>query len=157
MKRIVMVTLVVTLAVAGCGRIRDSRLNPFNWFGGSRSEPREQVSALEAGMVRKADPRQMVAQVTALAIDRTPNGAIVQAAGLPPTQGYWDAALVADSDPVDGVLTYRLVVAQPKTPRPASTPQSREVTAAVFLSNAKLAEISKIVVQGVQNSRVSSR
>ena len=161
MKRIVTVTLVVTLAVAGCGRIRESRLNPFNWFGGSQSQSqsREQVSALEAGMVEKADPRQLVDQVTVMTVNRTPQGAIIQAAGLPPTQGFWDAELVAENggEPVDGVLTYRFVVAEPQMPRRVSTPQSREVTAAAFITNMKLAEVSKIVIQGLGNSRVSSR
>lgn len=159
MKRIVTVTLVVTLAVAGCGRIRDSRLNPFNWFGGSQSQPRAEVSALEAGMTPVADPRQLVDQVTSLSINRTPQGAIVEAAGLPQTQGYWDADLVAENggEPAEGVLTYRFVVAPPSGPRRVSTPQSREVTAAAFVSNAKLAEVSKIVVLGLGNSRSSAR
>ncbi len=159
MKRIVTVTLVVTLAVAGCGRIRDSRLNPFNWFGGAQSQPREQVSALEAGMAPKADPRPLVDQVTVMTVNRTPQGAIIQATGLPATQGFWDAELVADNggDPVDGVLTYRFVVAEPKGPRRVSTPQSREVTAAAFITSRKLEDISRIVVQGLRNSQVSSR
>ncbi len=158
MKRIVTVTLVVTLVVAGCGRIRDSRFNPFNWFGGSQSQSRE-VSALEAGMVAKVDPRPLVDQVTVMTVNRTPQGAIIQATGLPPTQGFWDAELVAENDgePVDGVLTYRFVVSEPQGARRVSTPQSREVTAAAFVTNRKLDDISKIVVQGLRNSHVSSR
>ncbi len=159
MKRIVTVTLVVTLAVAGCGRIRDSRLNPFNWFGGAKSQPREQLSALDAGMVDVNDPRQLVDQVSVMTVNRTPQGAIIQATGLPPTQGFWNAELVAENGgaPVDGVLTYRFVVSEPQGARRVSTPQSREVTAAAFITSRKLEEVSRIVVQGLRNSQVSSR
>jgi len=72
---------------------------------------------------------------------------------------FWDAELVAENDgePVDGVLTYRFVVSEPQGARRVSTPQSREVTAAAFVTNRKLDDISKIVVQGLRNSHVSSR
>ena len=149
--------LVVSLALAGCGKIRESRLNPFNWFGRSH-----QVEAVGAGPTvpgRPDDGRLLVAQVTELEVARQPGGAIVRASGLPPTQGWWDAALVADNDgePTDGVMTYRFVIAAPPTATRVSTPQSRELTAATFLSAAKLAQIREIVVVGAQNSRASRR
>ena len=147
--------LVATLSVAGCGKIRDSRLNPFNWF--AKSQPT--VQTLDPGYTNVIDNRLAVDQVTALEISKSTGGAIVHAAGLPPTQGWWDAELVAENDgyPVDGVLTYRFLVAAPREPRAASTPQSREVTAADFLSDIKLADIRKIVVLGTANSRSISR
>ena len=30
--------LISSMALGGCAAVRDSRVNPFNWFGGSRSE-----------------------------------------------------------------------------------------------------------------------
>ena len=37
--------LTLTLILAGCGGFRDSKLNPFNWFG--RSEETEKVALPE--------------------------------------------------------------------------------------------------------------
>ncbi len=150
--------LILALVLAGCGRIRDSRINPFNWFG--RSEPVAVAASAEPAVPgRPGDPRILVAEVTEMEVARQPGGAIVRATGLPPTQGWWDAALVAENGglPVDGVLTFRFVIDQPREARRVSTPQSRAVTAAAWLSDVKLANISQIVVLGAQNSRASRR
>lgn len=152
----IFLALTVALSVAGCDRVRDSKLNPFNWFGRSEEAPAV-IPETASGIPN--DPRTLVAQVVTLDVATAPGGAIVRANGLPPTQGWWDAELVAENGgkPVDGVMTYRFVVAQPIGVKPASTPQSREVTAAVFLSNIDLEAISRIVVTGATNSRSSSR
>lgn len=147
--------MALPLVAAGCGKMRDSRLNPFNWFGRSRrNETKTTLAPNEA-----ADGRQLIAEVTHLEVVKNPTGAIVQAAGLPPTQGWWKAELVADNygEPVDGVLTYRFLVFQPAGAADVSTPQSRELTAAKFISNTRLAAITKIVVQGEKNSMSSGR
>ena len=105
--------LILALVLAGCGRMRESRLNPFNWFGRSQETTVVATDPIVPG--RPGDPRILVAQVTEMEVARHPGGAIVRATGLPPTQGWWDAALVAENngEPVDGVLTYRFVVDQP--------------------------------------------
>lgn len=148
--------LSVTLILAGCGGFRDSKINPLNWFGRSQSGP--STVATDPAYAAE-DPRPLVASVTSLEIEQTTEGAIVTAVGLPPTQGWWDAELVAENfgEPVDGVITYRFVVQEPPSATRSSTPQSREVTAAKFLSNFDLAAISEIVVMGETNSRSSRR
>lgn len=147
MKRPLLALLAVSI-LASCGSIRDSRMNPFNWFGASREESRLGPTA------REIDNRLLVAQVTAMAIERTSTGAILRAEGLTPTQGWWDAELLPETQrPVNGVMTYRFVVAAPRETTRVSTPQSRSVSVAVALSVAQLEEISQIVVQGAQNSR----
>jgi hypothetical protein len=147
---------LLCLALAGCGGLRDSKLNPLNWFG--RSQPKAQTLTVD-GSSAPVDNRANVTQVTSLEVESIPEGAIVRASGLPPTQGFWDAELVAENDgyPVDGVLTYRFVVAEPPGPRRSGTPQSREVTAADYLSNIDLSEITEIVVLGSENSRSTRR
>lgn len=149
--------LIVTLVLAGCGRARESRLNPFNWFG--RSEETTQTVTEGAVPGRPDDGRILIAQVTDLEVARQPGGAIVRASGVPPTQGWWNTDLVAENGgvPVDGVLTYRFVIAEPLTPNRASTPQSRELTAATYVSDIKLEGVSQIVVLGAENSRSSRR
>ncbi|MCA0272541.1 MAG: hypothetical protein LCH69_10810 [Proteobacteria bacterium] len=153
MTRTIAALLVAALAVTACGRIRDSKINPFNWFGGSEEEVVQVVDGVPQ------DPRPVVQEVTGLEVARQPGGAIVTATGVPPTQGWWDAALVPDGDGSvkDGVLTYRFVVEAPLELRRTSTPQSREVTAAVYLSDIRLQGVSKIVVLGASNSRSTSR
>ncbi|MEZ5779513.1 MAG: hypothetical protein R3E44_14250 [Paracoccaceae bacterium] len=153
MKLPVTALLIAALSLGGCGKIRDSRFNPFNWFGRSQSSNVVVVQGVPV------DGRLLVDQVTEMEVARQPGGAIVRATGLPPTQGWWDAALVAENNgqPVDGVLTYRFVLSEPLGQTRVSTPRSREVTAAVYVSDIKLAEVRQIVVLGTQNSRSSRR
>ena len=156
----VVLSLALAVALSGCGGWKESRINPKNWFG------KEEVTSLapkEGYPEVKDDPRQLVAQVTQLEVNATQGGAIVSAVGLPPTQGWWGAELLAENDgePVEGVLTYRFVVAWPNPDSPVatrvSTTPSREVTVAAFISNTRLAEVKKIVVVGDTNQRSVSR
>ncbi|MCX8507822.1 MAG: hypothetical protein ORN49_02900 [Rhodobacteraceae bacterium] len=151
-----LMTLALPAGLAGCGRIRDSKLNPFNWFGGARRE--ESTAVLKPN--EAADGRQLIAEVTELKVEPSHGGAIIRAAGLPPTQGWWKAELVSETHgrPDDtGVLTYRFLVFQPLADSRVSTPQSRLLTAAVFLSDSRLQAVSKIVVQAERNSLSSGR
>ena len=145
--------LAALALVASCATVRDSRINPFNWFG--RSAETRAVAATPAAPV---DPRRPVGQVIDMAVEPRPGGAILRATGLPPTQGHWDAALVLD--PVaEGAseLTYRFLVQPPVVPRPAGTPQSREVTVAVYLSDVRLEGIRRVTVAGETNARTVTR
>jgi hypothetical protein len=150
MNKTLVTALCATMALGACSSIGASRLNPFNWFGRS-----EQVQVI-APTADAADPRALVAQVTDLTLERMPGGVIVRATGLPPTQGYWQAELVAR--PIeDGKITYDFRVFPPITPQASSTTQSREVIVGAFLSNIKLDRIRQITVQGANNARTTSR
>jgi hypothetical protein len=150
MNKMLVTALCATLALGACSSIGKSRLNPFNWFGGSEDAP---VSAPTA---EATDTRALVAQVTDLTLERMPGGVLVRATGLPPTQGYWEAELVAR--PIeDGKITYDFRVFPPITPKPSSTTQSREVIVAAYLSNIKLEKIRQITVQGASNARTTRR
>lgn len=149
-KPIVVMALLVPLA--GCGSIADSRLNPFNWFGGSGTADARTFVPPDPV---EADPRPQVAEITSLTLEPTPGGAILRATGLPPTQGYWDGALVAEhrGEPVDGTMTYQFRIQQPAAPWPASTRRSRDVVVGVFLTDQSLRGVSRIVVSAAANSR----
>lgn len=147
-RRLVVVTLV--LALTGCGAIRESRLNPFNWF--KKSEPRETVVLDEKG-----DPRPLVDTVLTMAVEPIPGGAIVRARGVTPTQGWWDAELVAQDVTEDGVLVYEFRLVPPIGRTDVNTQQSREIDVGIYISDVKLAEVREIVVQGATNARVSRR
>lgn len=149
------VFLMLPLAVASCG-ISETRFNPFNWFGGD-----ENVSTAEpVEVVAQADSRPVVAEITQLVVERTPGGAIIRVTGLPPTQGWHDASLVSvnpDGQPFNGVLSYSLRAAPPDAPTRVSTRQSRELTAAVFVSEILLTDVRVIQVTGARNSRIARR
>jgi hypothetical protein len=144
--------LTLTVALASCGAIRESRLNPFNWFG--RSAPAERV-AVTADPA--ADARPLVEVVTDLQIDAFPGGAIVRATGLTPTQGWWAAELVELPIDEDGVLVLEFRLLPPIPPADVNTPRSRTVTVGTSFSDIKLAKIRRIVVQGQTNARASAR
>ncbi len=153
MVRPLLALLALTMLLAGCATVRQSRMNPMNWFGSSRSE------APTLGPIStEVDNRAVVPAISALSIDRTSTGAIVRAEALMPTQGWWDPELIAETrHPVDGVMTYRFVAAAPRTPMPAGNEQSRTLVAAVPLSEAQLEVIRRIVVNGSGNSRSVNR
>lgn len=151
MNKPLIAALCATLALGACSTIGKSRLNPFNWFGGS-----EETAAAPSPLDKPADPRLLVSQVTEMHLEKMPGGVIIRATGLPPTQGYWEAELVAR--PVeDGHIIYDFRVFPPVDVAAVSTPQSREVTVGAFLSNIKLEGIRQITVQGETNARTSRR
>ncbi|MEP3679291.1 MAG: hypothetical protein ABJN21_10395 [Paracoccaceae bacterium] len=146
--------MALPLVVASCG-LSETRLNPFNWFGGG-----ETTSAQPVEVVETIDPRPLVAEITQLVIERTPGGAIVRVTGLPATQGWYGAALVSatpDGAPFDGVLSYAMRAEAPDAPTRVSTRQSRELTVAVFVSDTVLSGVSVIQVTGARNSRIARR
>jgi len=138
------------LVLSACGQ---SRLNPLNWF--KRSAPVE--TTLVAAT--PADTRALVADVLTLDIDQLPGGAILRATGRTDVQGYWEAELVlregADADPAKPVYDFRAF--PPVGPRAVNTPQSREVTVAVYLSDIDLNGVASISVQGANNARAVRR
>jgi hypothetical protein len=147
--------LILPIFLASCG-LGETRLNPFNWFGGSE----ETATAEPVEIVERQDPRPLVAEITQLVIERTPSGAIVRVTGLPPNQGWHSAALVnvdPDGEAVDGVMSYSFRAIPPDETTRVSTRQSRELTAAVFLSNPRLAGVRVIQVTGAQNARIARR
>jgi hypothetical protein len=142
--------LCAVLALTAC----NTRLNPFNWFG--RSEP-----AAPATLVTEApaDPRDLVADVLTMTVEPLPGGAILRATGRTPTQGYWDAELVLregpDEDPAVQVYDFRIF--PPVVQMDVNTPQSREVTVALYLSDIDLDGVRSISVQGAANARAVRR
>ncbi|WP_212525725.1 hypothetical protein [Actibacterium sp. MT2.3-13A] len=157
MRKPLLAVLSAALLLGACGPVRDSRLNPFNWFGRSTEQ---QVAATVTPGAQPADPRPLVEQVLEMRVEPVPTGAIVHAMGLPPRQGYWKAALVAENDgrPDDkGVLVLSFRAYQPLEATPQGAQPSREITAGLFLSQQDLQAVRTIVVRGAQNQRTSRR
>lgn len=151
MKRTVLVALCAVLMVAGCARMSESRLNPFNWFGGARAEKRFELPA------EAADDRALAPQVLDLSVEPYSSGAIVKAVAQTPDQGWWDAELVARPIDEDGVLVYDLRMFPPITETPVGPNPSRQITVAASISAVTLERVTKIVVQGETNALSSGR
>lgn len=151
MTRPLLALIALSLVLAGCSGVRNSRMNPLNWFGNSTEQSQLGPITLET------DNRALVPSVAAMSIERTSTGALVRAEAQMPGQGWWDAALIAENQgrPVNGVLTYRFVAAAPRGPVPGTRPQTLVVATPV--SEYLLEEITTIVVQGATNSRSARR
>ena len=164
--RIILTTaLVSALALPGCGGSSGgSAYNPLNWFGKSRNETvaPEATNALipqkSAFRRERAAPEGVaVAQILALAIEPAAGGAILRVTGLAPTLGAYDVRLVPEFDlEIDGplqTLQYSLKTEYSTRSRPAAPQRSRELTAAVFLSDEDLEGVREIRVSGAENAR----
>lgn len=151
MKRAVLAGMASVLVLAGCATIRESRLNPFNWFGRSQAAERIVLPA------EQADQRALAPEILTMSVEPYPGGAIVKATARTPDQGWWDAELVARPVVEKGVLVYDFRIFPPITETPVGPAQTREVTAAASVSDIRLASVTQIVVQGEGNARASRR
>eukprot|EP00903_Cladosiphon_okamuranus_P018540 g17063.t1 len=120
-----------------CGRIRDSRINPFNWFG--RAEARQ----LDGSESNPLIPRR-----SALAARELPDTR---------TRGAYEVALrpVESDETPEGLVQYEFVAYQPMAPQ--GTEASRSLTAAARLTDQELAKISRIEVLGARNALSTRR
>jgi hypothetical protein len=167
------ILLLLSTVLVACGSIRESRINPFNWFGQSRSEAivpvEENTNPLiprRGGLFSRGRAREAVyqgtpfEQVTDLKIERVPGGAIIRATGLAARQGIYDVQLTPeneDEEPVNGVLTYRLEGIRPERATPVGAAPTREVTAARALTDQQLRGVRTIRVEGQLNAQVARR
>ena len=159
MKPALTVVLIASLSLSACGRVADSRVNPFNWFGSSEEVeqevaeinpliPQKRQSILSAPEIEYAGTP--VAQVRTLRVEKVAGGAVIRVSGVTATQGSFDVRLVPENEehtPVKGVLTYNLLAIQPPGFRVGSE-GSREVSAGVFRTTQEL--------EGVRTIRVIS-
>jgi hypothetical protein len=143
--------LALAISVAGCGRVAESRFNPINWFGQSRT------SETSAAQTQTAVP--LVNQIITLRAEKVPGGAIVRATGLPQRQGYFDGQLVAENGgkPVEGVLSYRFTISAPYVQTASGPPRSREVVVGLFVSDQSLEGVRQIRVSAATNALVVRR
>ncbi len=149
----IILALMVVVTAAGCSRVTESRLNPFNWFG--RSQSSESVT----NAPNPNDSRPLISQIVSLRVEQVPGGAIVHATGLPARQGFFDGVLV----PVGlvqgqaGILNFEFRVSPPLSQTRVSTQQSREVIVGRFVSEQMLVGVSQIRVSGSGNALMVRR
>ncbi len=164
MRRSVTVLVLAATLLAGCATVRESRLNPFNWFG--RSVPVEAAGDTNPLIPQRrafARPEDVyrgvpIDQITELRVEPMPGGAIVTATGLAARQGPYEVRLVPLGDPDRADLrAYSFNVIYPAYRTAVGPARSREVTVATFLSDGELETVRMIRVQGARNARESRR
>ena len=168
------VLLAASVSLGACGVVRNSVLNPSNWFDRSTSESIEAVDEKpvnllipqESGLFAKkrADDANYVGkpldEIVDLTIERIAGGAIIRATGRAYRQGIYSVRLtpvVEDETPVNGVLTYRLEGVKPNANTAVGASATREVTAARKLTDQDLRGVRTIRVEGVRNAQVARR
>ena len=166
MRKFMAVLVISSIALSGCGQLRDSKVNPANWFGKRNPRPvatapgdPAEVNPLipQKTSVFRRDKSEKyigtpVANVISLSIEKLPTGAILHVVGVSQLQGAYNVRLTSDSkgDPVNGVLTFKLKAIQPLDQ--AQGPQkARTIHAARFISNGDLESASVIQIIGGQN------
>ncbi|APE43266.1 hypothetical protein BOO69_07425 [Sulfitobacter alexandrii] len=172
MRKTLTLFAALSLTLSACGAIRDSRVNPFNWFGQSRSvattapESTNPLIPRSNGFFSRGRANEEIylgrpfEQVTDLTVERVPGGAIIRATGLAARQGIYAVQLTPaneDEEPVNGVLTYRLEGVRPKANTPVGTVPTREVTAGRKLTDQQLRNVDVIRVEGALNAQETRR
>lgn len=100
-RRLPLPALAAVLLLSGCATIQTSPLNPVNWFGGpgAATFADEEVVYVPPALVPQTvtvapDPRQPVARVSSVSLDRTPDAILVTADAQTSAPGFYNAALV---------------------------------------------------------------
>jgi hypothetical protein len=171
MRKSLALIMAGTLVLAGCGGWSESRINPGNWFGKSRSAPvaaagdAKEINPLIPDKGRKSifaraeeeDLSVPVARISELRVEPTPNGAIIYASGIASRQGAHELELRQVPDTAEDTLEYTFQVLYPVDPTPAGSEHSRTVRAAVTISEQSLRGIRTIRVSGSENARETRR
>ena len=164
MLKATLLSTAVLVALTGCARLSESRLNPLNWFGQSTEAPAAGETTArdlrplvpEGRTTVMVEGRSLIQSVSALSVDRAPSGAIVRATGIAPTQGYFNAQLVnAGID--NGVLLLEFRAQAPAGFQAEGSTQSRQINAAYVIDATTLAGIRSVRVQAASNARTSAR
>jgi len=143
MKRVLILGLVMGLTLAACGK---TDLNPLRWLSKARK------GAVVETFVPPADPRGLMDKVVGLQIEPVRTGVLVRATGMPPTQGFWDAALVPLPNDGSGQLVFEFRVFAPTVAASAGTTATRQITAVASVTNFDLTGVTSIEVKGSQNA-----
>ncbi|MGB1208444.1 MAG: hypothetical protein ACPG7W_04540 [Paracoccaceae bacterium] len=163
MTRTWMALVAAALLVGGCSQVRESRLNPFNWFGRSAApaattEVPEGVNPLipqGGGSLFAARPEPDYAGtpidvISNVRLDPTPGGAILLVYGASAAMGAYDVRLVPD----ETLTGERVMVFDLRSLMPAEQqPGPQNIVAARTLSRQDLEGVREILVRGEQNSR----
>lgn len=167
MRRPLVALLVLSTTLTACGAVRESRMNPFNWFGASRQAPATDTQAQtnplipqrRGGAFRRPEVGYMgqpLDQVTTLAIEQVSDGAIVRVEGIAQRADAYDIRLVPVPTERAGELHFALQGQFPELTS-SSIRLPRPVVVATHLGEQELAGVRLIRVSAARNARESRR
>lgn len=167
MRRTFTLLVIAALTLSACGSVRESRLNPFNWFGQSRSENVERAGetnplipqrrALSRPRDKAPLPGPLVQRITALTVDRTPGGALIRAEGVTAASGAFDVVMVPVETEQAATLSFELRAKVPARAPRGGPEVARKVIAATSVTNQLLQGVRTIRVLGQENMRSTRR
>lgn len=163
------VLVLSALLLSGCGGLRESRVNPLNWFGNSTPQRTTVRSDDEVNTLIPPQRRSifrasgddgyagvLVDNVTELHVEPRPGGALIRAVGVTRYQGPFEVKLVkVEEASTDGVLVYDLRALQYRNT--VGTAASRSIQAAVWVTDSDLAGVHSIQVRGSETQRTARR
>ena len=170
MRRPLVALLVLSMTLSACGAIRESRMNPFNWFGSSREVPAG-VDPASTGAANPLIPQrrtnmfrrdetiylgQKLDQVTELRIERVADGAIIRVDGIAQRADAYDIRLVPVPTERPDELHFELQGEFPELTQ-STIRLPRPVVVATHLTDQDLAGIRRIRVSAARNARESRR
>ncbi|SPF80132.1 hypothetical protein [Pseudoprimorskyibacter insulae] len=169
MRKTGIVLLSATLVLASCGAVRDSRINPFNWFGKSKSravatdtkEVNPLIPVARRGLFSGPDEVSegvLIDQIADLVVERRVGGAVIRARGIAPSLGISNARLVkVEEASTGGDLVMELRYEPLPTAILGGSDDQRSVVVAASLTANELAEFRRITVRGARNERTTTR
>ncbi|MBU2957450.1 hypothetical protein Q4511_12020 [Paracoccus sp. 1_MG-2023] len=161
MAKFILPLLIGATAIAGCGRLGDSRANPFGWLP-KHSRPAPSIDP-EGGYVSASDARPGVPQILSAAWEPLNEGRLLVVQGAAPVKGYRDAALIpvrpqarGKLEPdADGILRLRFVALPPEEGNPAAglpaNPVTDPINVALPLTHRQLARLTGVEISGATN------
>lgn len=150
MTRTIAILAVTALILSGCARVRDSKVNPANWFGKTtipQTAPADLPPLVPASRVKRTvDSRGLVASVGQVQVTPTPEGALVRAVGSAGGRAYSAELVEAGRDGTTMSFEFRA--------REAASAGSRQISVATFLDNADIGGIRTFRIIGQSNSQL---
>jgi hypothetical protein len=166
MKKAVMILIASTLVLASCGTVRESRFNPFIWFGKSRSQPVAEGVEVNPliprrnafAAARRVEAGVLIDQVAELVVERRPGGAVIRARGVSATVGISKARLsLVEEESTDMDRIYELLYIPFPARIAGGSEAARSVMVAKALTDRELQQLRTITVRAARNERVTRR
>lgn len=169
---------ITLLSLTACGTVRESRANPFNWFGndtiivrtdaledGANSGEVSEINPLipqRRASIFRSDEEQtyggaLVSRVTDLNVDRVPGGAVIRATGVVSSLGAFDVRLVEVPTAEANVLRFEMRAYQPRESAGQGSDAARTVNVATSVTDQGLAGVRSIEVIARENQSVTRR
>ena len=156
MRATVLITTAAAVLLSGCsgGSVDSGRLNPLNWFeSNTENEPETELA-----VAAQLDERELIPVISSVEVQ--PFGGdgsiILIAAGVPPTFGYYEPALVPanDGEPIGGELVFELRANAPEGESEIGSEESRELSVATTLTQRQLEGVVSVRVVGAVNEQI---